>query len=53
MKTIIFDYQTFSQLKKDYRNAVENKKETFLFQGTELLTEYAKFIIEYLTSRMN
>jgi len=53
MNTITFDQETFKNLKQEYRKAVQDKKEIFVFQGHELLTEYAKYIIEYLNSKMN
>lgn len=47
--TISVDKSTLLRLKNDYKNAVDNSKDTFMFQGKELLTEYAKYLIEYLT----
>lgn len=47
--TISVDSSTFSRLKKEYQNAVVNSKNTFIFDGNELLTDYAKYLIEYLT----
>ena len=35
-------------LEKRYAKAVENKEEKFTFEGHELLTRYAKYLIEYL-----
>jgi hypothetical protein len=53
MNTITFTHETFKSLKSEYKNAVENNKEIFIFQGHELLTAYAKYMIEYLNSKMN
>ena len=53
MNTITFDQETFKNLKQEYRKAVQNNKEIFVFQGHELLTAYAKYVIEYLTIKMN
>jgi hypothetical protein len=53
MNTITFDYETFKSLKQEYKKAVQNNKEIFTFQGNTLLTVYAKYIIEYLNSKMN
>ena len=47
--TISVDLSTFTRLKKEYQNAVDNSKEIFVFDGNELLTSYAKYLIEYLT----
>ena len=50
---ITFDHETFKNLKQEYKRAVENKQEIFMFQEHELLTQYAKYIIEYLNSKLN
>jgi hypothetical protein len=47
--TISVDKSTFLRLKKEYQNAVNTSKNTFMFDGNELLTDYAKYLIEYLT----
>ena len=51
--TINFDLQTYSRLKKEYQRSVDNNVEVFVFDGHELLTEYAKYLIEYLTTKFN
>jgi hypothetical protein len=47
--TISVDKPTFSRLKNEYQNAVDNSKNTFIFDGNELVTNYAKYLIEYFT----
>jgi hypothetical protein len=47
--TISFNKTTFLSLKNEYQNAVETSKNTFMFEGNQLLTNYAKYLIEYLT----
>jgi hypothetical protein len=47
--TISFNKTTFLSLKNEYQKAVETSKNTFMFEGNELLTNYAKYLIEYLT----
>jgi hypothetical protein len=47
--TISVDKSTFSRLKNEYQNAVDNSKNTFIFDGNELVTNYAKYLIEYFT----
>lgn len=37
-----------SDFKKEYSKAVEEKREVFLFEDTEVLTAYAKYAIEYM-----
>lgn len=45
---INFTKGTFSRFKKEYKKAVEEKKDTFIFDGNEFLVAYAKYVIEYL-----
>jgi hypothetical protein len=47
--TISVDKSTFSRLKNEYQNAVNTSQNTFMFDGNELLTNYAKYLIEYFT----
>ena len=47
--TLSVDKSTFSRLKNEYKNAVNGSKDTFIFEGHELLTDYAKYLIEYFT----
>ncbi len=35
-------------LKTAYRTALNNKQEQFTFQGSVLVTNYAKYLIEYM-----
>lgn len=47
------DYITFTpsklkNLKEAYRTAVEAHQDSFWFDGSEVLTSYAKYMIEYL-----
>jgi hypothetical protein len=35
-------------LQAAYNKAVKEDKETFIFQGQEILTTYAKYLLEYL-----
>ncbi len=50
--SITFDRQELINLKRSYTLAVEENKEQFTFKGNELLTSYAKYLIEYLESRL-
>jgi hypothetical protein len=36
------------ELKELYKQAVEENKESFIFQDQEVLTNYAKYLIEYM-----
>lgn len=40
-------------LRKAYNQAVKAKKEQFTYKGTELLTSYAKYLLEYLQTFKN
>jgi hypothetical protein len=40
-------------LKKRYQEAVESKAENFTFDGHLILTDYAKYMIEYLEGVLN
>ena len=40
-------YNEIPQFKKAYDVAVKEKKEVFIFKGIEVLTSYAKYVIEY------
>lgn len=50
--TITFDRQELSNLKRSYTVAIRNKKDQFTFKGNELLVSYAKYLIEYLETKL-
>jgi hypothetical protein len=50
MNTINFDKSKYESLKLSYKNSVIQKKDVFLFEGNELLTDYAKYLLEYLST---
>ena len=41
------------QFKKSYNDAVSEGKEVFIFEGGEVLTSYAKYVIQYIDSILN
>lgn len=47
-KMINFDKQKYEALRKAYDKAVADKKESFMFEGNEWVTTYAKYALEYL-----
>lgn len=51
MKTIQWTGIKLVRFKIAYRNARVNKAETFHFEGNEFVTNYAKYLIEYLDSK--
>lgn len=38
------------ELKQEYQKALDQNQESFIFQGEEVLTSYAKYLIEYMES---
>jgi hypothetical protein len=48
MKTILWTKHKLKEIKKAYAKALELKQESFFFEGNEFVTEYAKYLIEYL-----
>tara|TARA_Y100000310_G_scaffold7797_1_gene8490 strand:+ start:338 stop:502 length:165 start_codon:yes stop_codon:yes gene_type:complete len=45
---IIFTRENTRKLQSIYNKAVKNNAESFLFEGKEILTGYAKYLIEAL-----
>jgi len=45
---IIFTRENTRKLQLMYNKAVKNSAESFLFEGREILTGYAKYLIEAL-----
>jgi uncharacterized protein YjbJ (UPF0337 family) len=50
-ETMTVSYGDYKKLVSKYKKAVEQKKESFLFKERELVTGYAKYLIEYLTPK--
>jgi hypothetical protein len=46
-----FTIDTYNRLKSEYNNARQNNLKIFIFDGHELLTDYAKYMIEYLQTK--
>ncbi len=46
-----FTKDMLKKFKAAYQKAIEEKKDTFLFDGDEFLVSYAKYVIEYLESK--
>ena len=42
-----------NKLQKKYDNAVKNKIDVFTYDGAEILTSYAKYLLEYLKMEQN
>ncbi len=43
-----FTKSDLAELKKAYKKAIENNKDSFVFRGQTFVTNYAKYLIEYL-----
>lgn len=52
MKSINFNAEKLEELKKLYLNAVTTGSEVFIFDGSEIITTYAKYLIEYLSEKL-
>lgn len=50
-KIVNWDQAMFERFKIAYGKAVEEKRESFFFDGNEYLTSYAKYLIEYLKTK--
>jgi phage anti-repressor protein len=42
----------YNHFKKSYDLALNEGKEVFIFEGSEVLTDYAKYVIQYFESKM-
>lgn len=49
METVYFDSKKFNMLKKAYNKALFEGSDTFIFEGREILTTYAKYMLKYLS----
>jgi hypothetical protein len=47
-----FDRDKRERLRKHYEQAKKEQKESFMFDGRELLVSYAKYLLEYLDMRL-
>lgn len=52
MNTINFDVYKLQSLKTQYNKAIKDGKDSFIWNGNELLTSYAKYLIEYLNNNL-
>ena len=47
-----FDRPKMKRLQARYDRAVEKKEEWFVFDGEQYLTDYAKYLLEYLRDNL-
>jgi hypothetical protein len=52
MITIIWTPEKRDELRRLYAQAVDTNKDTFVIDGHELVTSYAKYLLQYLDQRM-
>jgi hypothetical protein len=45
---VSFTPKTRDALRKEYDQAVEDNKDSFVFDGNEFVTGYAKYLLQYL-----
>ena len=48
MPSVTITHKDLKPLKAAYQKAVKEKKDFFLYNGQEVVTTYAKYLIEYL-----
>lgn len=46
-----FTLDTYQRLKNEYNKSVQNNLEVFTFDNHELLTDYAKYMVQYLSEK--
>lgn len=51
MTTVSFDLLMLNRLKKAYDRATSESKDMFTFEGNDYVTNYAKYLIEYLEEK--
>ena len=49
MSTLSMNREKYLKLKTEYNSALTQEKKSFIFYGSELLTSYAKYLLEYLS----
>lgn len=47
------DIEARNELRKEYDRAVEKGADSFDFRGTELIVDYAKYLLEFLDMKFN
>jgi hypothetical protein len=49
---LTFDKNKLEELRIAYKQAILSNKLLFIFEGFEVTTDYAKYLIEYLNKRL-
>lgn len=50
--SVEFDRELLTKLKTAYNQALADENEIIVFQGHDIVTDYAKYLIEYLDGRL-
>lgn len=50
-KMMSFSFEEFKEFKKIYEQKAAKKEETFTFKEEVFLTEFAKYVVEYLEEK--
>jgi len=50
---VYFDLPMVKRLKTRYQQAIDNAEQDFIFENHEYVTGYAKYLLEYLESKLN
>lgn len=50
MGSINFDKNKYENLKMKYQKSVDSQQDMFIFEGHQILTDYAKYLLNYLSS---
>lgn len=50
-KYMTFDQEKVERFRTAYDKAQDDSQETFVFEGADFFTGYAKYVLEYLDSR--
>lgn len=50
---VSFNLEGFKRFKKRYDEACEYHEESFMFEDNEYLTDYAKYVIQYLQPKFD
>lgn len=48
MDSITINHENYKQLKKAYDKAVKDGVDQFIFEGSELVTKFAKYLLEHM-----
>lgn len=50
-KRDLFAFEGIDEFREEYRKATEAKEEQFVFHGQDVLTKYAKHVLEFIDTK--